>query len=169
MMVVWFTNAHASPALTHWGRVTHICVSKLTIIGSDNGLSPVRRQAIIWTYAGILLIRPKLQWNVNRTSNIFIHENAFDGVVCEMASILSRPQCVNSSLPRTFQMPIEKLKGIYLGRKHYNLVKMPIHIVFVLEASYWGLATHSTRRRTAAAVINCHLCFLSPDCFVPSD
>ena len=30
--------------LTHWGRVTHICVSKLTIIGSDNGLSPGRRQ-----------------------------------------------------------------------------------------------------------------------------
>ena len=34
----------------------HICVSKLTIIGSDNGLSPGRRQAIIWTNAGILLI-----------------------------------------------------------------------------------------------------------------
>ena len=44
--------------LTHWGRVTHICVSKLTIIGSDNGLSPGRRQAIIWTNAGILLIWP---------------------------------------------------------------------------------------------------------------
>ena len=44
--------------LTHWGRVTHICVSKLTIIGSDNGLSPGRRQAIIRTNAGILLIRP---------------------------------------------------------------------------------------------------------------
>ena len=43
--------------LTHWGRVTHICVSELTIIGSDNGLSPGRRQAIIWTNAGILLIR----------------------------------------------------------------------------------------------------------------
>ena len=43
--------------LTHWGRVTHICVGKLTIIGSDNGLSPERRQAIIWTNAGILLIR----------------------------------------------------------------------------------------------------------------
>ena len=43
--------------LTHWGRVTHICVDKLTIIGSDNGLSPGRRQAIIWTSAGILLIR----------------------------------------------------------------------------------------------------------------
>ena len=44
--------------LTHWGRVMHICVGKLTIIGSNNGLSPGRRQAIIWTNAGKLLIRP---------------------------------------------------------------------------------------------------------------
>ena len=44
--------------LTHWGRVTHICVSRLTITGSDNGLSPGRRQAIIWTSAGIMLIGP---------------------------------------------------------------------------------------------------------------
>ena len=44
--------------LTHRGRVTYICVSKLIIIGSDNGLSPRRRQAIIWTNAGILLIGP---------------------------------------------------------------------------------------------------------------
>ena len=43
--------------LTHWGRVTHICVSKLTIIGSDNGLSPGQCQAIIRTIAGIWLIR----------------------------------------------------------------------------------------------------------------
>ena len=35
--------------LTHWGRVTHICVGKLNIIGSDNGLSPEQRQAIVWT------------------------------------------------------------------------------------------------------------------------
>ena len=26
----------ATDSLTHWGRMTHICVSKLTIIGSDN-------------------------------------------------------------------------------------------------------------------------------------
>ena len=59
---IWEYNLHtqgyAVRALTHWGRVTHICVGKLTIIGADNGLSPVRRQAIIWTNAGILLIRP---------------------------------------------------------------------------------------------------------------
>ena len=33
--------------LTHWGQVTLICVGYLTIIGSDNGLSPGWRQAII--------------------------------------------------------------------------------------------------------------------------
>ena len=43
--------------LTPRGRV-HICISKPTIIGSDNGLSPDRRQAVIWTNAGILLIGP---------------------------------------------------------------------------------------------------------------
>ena len=42
--------------LTHWGQVTHICVSNLIIIGSDNDLSPGWRQAIIWTNAEILLI-----------------------------------------------------------------------------------------------------------------
>ena len=35
-----------------------MCVNKLTIIGSDNGLSPGRRQAIIWTNDGMLLIGP---------------------------------------------------------------------------------------------------------------
>ena len=45
-------------SLTHWGRVMHICIGNLTIIGSDNGLSPGRRQVIIWTNAGILSIGP---------------------------------------------------------------------------------------------------------------
>ena len=40
--------------LIHWGWVMHICISNLTIIGSDYGLSPSRHQAIIWTSAGIL-------------------------------------------------------------------------------------------------------------------
>ena len=42
--------------LTHWGRVTHICVSKLTIIGHNNGLSPGQHQVIIWTNYRIFLI-----------------------------------------------------------------------------------------------------------------
>ena len=44
--------------------MTHICVSTIIIIGSDNGLSPGRHQAIIWTNAGILLTGP-LETNFN--------------------------------------------------------------------------------------------------------
>ena len=33
--------------------------------------------------------------SVIRNSNIFIQQNALENVVCEIASILSRPQCVN--------------------------------------------------------------------------
>ena len=57
-IILWQCLYSSFDGLTHWGRVTHICVGKLTIIGSDNGLSPERRQAIIWTNAGILLIGP---------------------------------------------------------------------------------------------------------------
>ena len=44
--------------LTHWCRVTHICVGKLIMIGSDNGLSLDRHRAIIWTNFGLLSIGP---------------------------------------------------------------------------------------------------------------
>ena len=38
--------------------MTHICITTLTIIGSDSSLSHGWRQAVIWTNAGILLIGP---------------------------------------------------------------------------------------------------------------
>ena len=73
--------------LTHWGRVTHICVGNLTIIGSDNGLSaPSHYLNQCWNIVNWTL-RNKFQWNCNRNSNIFIQENAFENIVCEMASI----------------------------------------------------------------------------------
>ena len=53
-----YKNGVNTISLTHWGRVTHICVGTNINIGSDNGLSPGRRQAIIWTNAGMLLIGP---------------------------------------------------------------------------------------------------------------
>ena len=88
--------------LTHWGRVTHICVGNLTIIGSDNGLSPGRRQAITCTNAGILLIGwtlgNKLLWNLNQNLHIFIHENVCESAICKMASIWPLPLCIKDKM-----------------------------------------------------------------------
>ena len=79
-------------ALTHWGRVTHISDSKLTIIGSDNGLSPDRRQAIIWTNVGILLIGP-LGTNFSEML-IEIHTFSFKKIDLKMSSGKWRPFCL---------------------------------------------------------------------------
>ena len=84
--------------LTHWGRVTHICVSKLNIIGSENGLSPGRRQAIIWTSAGILLIGP-LGTNFNETS-IEIHTFSFKKIHLKLSSGKWRPSCLGLNVLR---------------------------------------------------------------------
>ena len=70
--------------LTYWGRVTHICVGTNTNIGSDNGLSPGRRQAIIWTNAGILLIGP-LGTNVSGILSE-IHTFSFKKIHLKMSS-----------------------------------------------------------------------------------
>ena len=79
-------------SLTHWGLATHICVSKLIIIGSDNGLSPSRSQAIIWTNAGILLIRP-LGTKLTEIL-IEIHIFSFNKMHLKMPSAKWRPFCL---------------------------------------------------------------------------
>ena len=77
--------------LSYWGRVTHICVSKLTITGSNNGLSPGRRRAIIWTDAGILLIRPRV---TNSEILIEIHTFSLDNIRLKMSSAKCCPFCL---------------------------------------------------------------------------
>ena len=84
-----FTDINASAKLTHWGRVTHICVSKLTIIVSDNGLAPGRRQAIIQTNAGIVLIGP---WGTNFSEILSeFHTFSFKKIHLKLSSVKLRP------------------------------------------------------------------------------
>ena len=84
--------------LTHWGRVTHICVGNLTIIGSDNGLSPGRRQAIIWTNAGMLLIGPL---GTNFSENLIeILTFSFTKMRLKLSSANWRPFCLGLNVLR---------------------------------------------------------------------
>ena len=66
--------------------------------GSDNGLAPIRYQAIIWTNAGMLLnglLATNFSEILIEICAFLFQENAFEDVVWKMAAILSRPQCVN--------------------------------------------------------------------------
>ena len=86
------STSHRGNELSYLGRVTHICVSKLTIIGSDNGLSPRRRQAIIWTNAGILSIG-HIGTNFNEIL-IEIHIFSFKKMRVKISSAKWRPFCL---------------------------------------------------------------------------
>ena len=77
--------------------MTHICVNDLTIIGSDNGLSPGRHQAIIRTNAGILLIgclETTFSEILIQIVTFSFKKMRLKNVVCEIAAMLSRPQFV---------------------------------------------------------------------------
>ena len=95
---VYFQRILSNYFLTHWGRVTHICVSKLTIIGSYNDLSPRRRQAIIWTNGGILLIR-KLGTNSNEILSE-IYTFSFKKIHLKMSSGWWRSFCLGLNVLR---------------------------------------------------------------------
>ena len=94
--------------LNHWGWVKHIIIGKLTIIDSDNGLSPGRRQAIICTNSGILLIGPqgtnfKELWSKIQTFSLkkmhFKMSSAKWQTFCPGLNVLSHPY----SMPNTMR------------------------------------------------------------------
>ena len=72
--------------------MTHKCFGKLTSFGSDNGLSCGRRQAIIWTNAGILLIGP-LGTNFSEIL-IAIEAFSFQKIHLKISSAKWRPFCL---------------------------------------------------------------------------
>ena len=97
--------------LTHWGRETHICVSKLTIIGSDNGLSPGRHQAITWTNARILLIGP---WWTNFSEILIeIHTFSFKKMHLKMSSAKWRPFCLGFNELTSFWINTIALRQLF--------------------------------------------------------
>ena len=88
--------------------MTHIFVSDLTSIGSDNGLSPGRRQAIIRTNAVILLIRP-------------LGTNFSESLV-EILIFLLKKMClkVSSAKRRPFCVGLNELKMLSYHRWQFS-------------------------------------------------
>ena len=112
-----------------------MCVSKLTIIDSDNGLLRGRRQAIIWTNAGILLIGP-LGTNFNETS-IEIHMFSFKKIHLKLSSGKWRPSCLGLNMLKYLKKKNCVIKGPDFmnnenqkGTNHNLLITLwfPVHL-----------------------------------------
>ena len=140
-MLVWNVDGEVAEAphnsrfcsmirLTHWGRVTHICVGNLTIIGSDNGLSPDRRQAIIWNNAGISLIGPL--WTNFSEIVIKIHTFSFKKMHLKMLSGKWQPSCLGINV---LNQNIHPVTCICIVIKTYRYKENRISLS--LEVAFW--------------------------------
>ena len=100
----------------------------------------------------------KHQWNFNRNSNIFIEENTFENVVCEMLFISSRPQCVKT---RRYPPPIRRQAIIWTNPK--------ILLIGPLETNFSEIAieiyTFSFKKRHLKCSVENGLHFVSAPVF----
>ena len=129
--------------------MTHICVSRLTIIGSDNGLSPDRRQAIIWTNAGLLLIGPLGTNFVEILIEILTF--SFKKMRLKVSSAKRRPFCLGLNVliyMTTYQSPNHWVSKVmhqpaqiqFQSLNGTDYWQVPnISCTFVGQLNYWSL------------------------------
>ena len=110
----------------------HICVSKQNIV-SNNGLSPGRHQAIIWTNAGILLIRP-LGTNFSEIS-----------IAILTFSLMKMLLKVSSAKWRQFCLGLNVLKKVKSLRCH-SPPPPPLHqfcSMWLIQEDVWHSSLHN--------------------------
>ena len=140
--------------LTHSRRVTHIYVGTNNSIGSDNGLSPIRCQAIIWTNDGILLIGP-LGTNCIGILNE-IHRFSFKKIRLKVSSAKWRPLCLGLNV-LTKWPDYAYFQTRHHWVSHYNdaiMVAMASHItgVWGVWSNVWSSADQIKHQSSAPLV-----------------
>ena len=93
----------------HYRKLGWSHIIKVPYHSPKSSFKPSRCLTQCWNTI-ILNISNAIQWNLKRNSYIFIQENAFENIVCEMAFILSRPQYF-----KTWQMRQQKLPACLIG------------------------------------------------------
>ena len=121
--------------------MTHLCVSKLTSIASDNGLAPGRRQAIFWNNAGILLIGP-LGTNF---SEILIELQTFSlkKIRLKMSSAKCRPFCLGLNVLKI------------MSRHNGNLFHRMGHFSYLVNTTATAVLSRQEAMASATIVLIC--------------
>ena len=125
----------------------------LSIIGSDNGLSPGRRQAIIWTNAGILLIGP-LGTNFSEILTE-IHTFSFKKMHLKMSSGKWWPFCLGLNVLRSIIIIMEfhnttitilelHYRITYFEAPYMNETDVELQIVISISHIIWSCLMHCT-------------------------
>ena len=142
--------------------MTHICVGNLTTIGSDNGLSPGRRQAIIWTNAGIMLIGPL----ETKFSEILIDTLtfSFNKMCLKMSSAKWRPFCLGLNVLSFLAISI-KLTFLIFETKQNILIKLLSFYICKYCSTILWTDQHLMSQPSLVCYLTFH-CYMLGFCFV---
>ena len=138
-------NGCMDKRLTHWGRVTHICVGNITIIGSDNGLSPGRRQDIIWTNAKLLFFGP-LGTNFSEIL-IEILTFSFKKMRLKVSSAKWRPFCLGLNVLNHLYMlgvVTDQCTSMYKRIQRFRESGAEVWVSTTPHKTYWVLVSITT-------------------------
>ena len=92
---------YSNVILSHWGHLTRMCVIKLGHYWFSQWPIPYAMPSHFQNQCWLIfnwIHRYTFQWSLNQTTLVFIQENTFQNVLCKMADILSRPQCVKRNM-----------------------------------------------------------------------
>ena len=80
--------------MVHIWRYTNWIIS-----GLGNGFLPIWHHDITWTNADLYSAESRRKYVSKISTNIknFFQENAFESVICQIAAILFKSQCIKSS------------------------------------------------------------------------
>ena len=112
-----------------------------------------------------------IQWN----SNIFIQENTSEKCVCDMASILSRPQCVNTLRPRQNgrRFADDTFKRIFLNENVRISIKILLKFVpkgqidnipALVQIMAWRRSGDKPLSEPMMVSLLTHICVTRPQC-----
>ena len=136
--------------LTHCGLVTP-CGIDLGQHWFRQWLGAWRHQAITWTNSDLISIKPSGTIFSEILIKIHFHlkKNASENVICKMAAILSRPQCVKSLCSRV-PYPVGYIELYVWFSSSFDVVNWyvtgPYQVVFVLPGLILGLRPANERR-----------------------
>ena len=141
---LWAHKTDGNSAQHHqWGRVTHICVSKLTIIGSDNSLVPRRHQAIISEPMLGYCWLDKLQWNLNRNLYIFTQ--------CEMSPGNWRPFSIGLNVLKAMDFPFPPSQLSDCARRRWKSLRLLVLTKTKTDIG-WMQPSHNTFKDVCAVI-----------------
>ena len=144
----------------------HIFVDRLTIIGSDNGLSPDRRQTIIWTNAETLLIGP-LGTNFSEIV-IGIYAFSFRKMHMKMSSGKWRPFCLGLNVLTLQLMDVALVQWVTTGMPHSKTLVIDFNTAAQVELiKSWQINTLTPRQNGRYSADNIFTCiFLYENCCI---